>query len=100
MLTPLFSTTGGVSDASSSCPGLPHDLRSENPPHLATYLKDNRDQGQKALVICSSHMNTHSPEEREQIICQLTPEKDLFDPPGIAREHKKIINAPESGSEF
>lgn len=28
-------------------------------------------------------------EEREQIKCQLTPEKDLFEPPGIAREGKK-----------
>lgn len=48
-------------------------------------------------------MNTHRQEEREQIICQLTLEKDLFDPPGIAREdtkYKKKINAPDSGSDF
>lgn len=35
-------------------------------------------------------MNTHRQEEREQIICQLTLEKDLFDPPGIAREDTKL----------
>lgn len=64
-------------------------LGSENPPHLTTFLKSNRNRSQKALVMRSSLMNTPRQDERERIMCQLTLEKDLFDLPGITREDEQ-----------